>query len=203
MLIRDIDNKNKSALLGYLNERESNNQSNNYNDSNKTDIPHEIAQKLLLVKRRKDNALRYRSQNNIEKYKKDINRNQMKENESNKEDDENAKNELKLKELKLIKINQDINNILSNERLFSDQNQSILDEFREKIESLKAFSKEEYNAYLAENFAFIQEEIEQIKQARDHELRINMFVKSLNKSQSRIIEMKKIKASTIKILDSY
>lgn len=208
IIIKEANNKNRAALLNYLNEKEINKKSNNKNyDSTNGDISPEVAQKLLLLNKRKDNVLRYYSKNKSNKNEDDDDGNihLIDNDDLNREDDDelNAQNESSQKELELIKMRQDINYILSEGRLFDIQDQSILEEFREKIESLKAFNKEDYNNYLAANFSFIQEEIDHIKQARDHEMRINMFVKSLNNSRSRMIEMKNIKAATIKVMDGF
>ena len=75
----------------------------------------------------------------------------------------------------------------------------FFEDFKEKVNSLKKLSNEEYIEYLLNNYKEIQEELNYVKQANTKAREINQFVKELN--SSRYLSNKKSRSMS-KIIDA-
>ncbi len=60
----------------------------------------------------------------------------------------------------------------------------FFEDFKEKVNSLKKLSSEEYIEYLVNNYNEIQEELNYVKEANTKAREINEFVKELNSSRN-------------------
>lgn len=152
------------------------------------ELPQEVLLRLSLKKNNKDKELQYVKRDSIDETAREIKKQLEKR---------------KHQELQALKLNQDIHFLLNEVALFTGENQELFDEFKEKIHSLRHFSKEEYVNYLMDNLGYLEEEIKNLKQCNEQETRINMFVKELNVKRKKIMELKKSKKTKLRVIDGF
>ena len=104
----------------------------------------------------------------------------------------------KKKELKVLKLTQELNYLLSQDQYGSDQN--LFEEFKEKINSLKKFDNETYLAYLNDNYDFIQNELNTLKLIKQNEREINDFLYHYQSDINQIKLTKELKVPKIKLI---
>ena len=88
--------------------------------------------------------------------------------------------EQKMKELKAMKLSNEINYFLSVEKPNTETQKNLVEEFKEKLNSFKQLNEKQYISYINENYEYIQEELESIRNIKTNEKQINDFIYHLN-----------------------
>ena len=83
-------------------------------------------------------------------------------------------------ETSALRLVQEINCFLLVEQPKNENEKRLLDEFKEKINSLKMLSNEQYIAYINDNYQYLQNELNNLKKVKTFEKQINDFVFHLN-----------------------
>ena len=83
-------------------------------------------------------------------------------------------------ETSALRLVQEINFFLLVEQPKNENEKRLLDEFKEKINSLKMLSNEQYIAYINDNYQYLQNELNNLKKVKTFEKQINDFVFHLN-----------------------
>lgn len=104
----------------------------------------------------------------------------------------------KQKELKVLKLTQELNYLLSQEPQNGDQ--TLFEEFKEKINSLKKFDRETYLSYLNDNYDYIQEELNTLKRLKKNERDINDFMYHFVSDQKQIKQLRYLHVPDIKLV---
>ena len=104
----------------------------------------------------------------------------------------------KQKELKVLKLTQELNYLLSQEPQGGDQ--TLFEEFKEKINSLKKFDKETYLSYLNDNYDYIQEELNALKRLKKNERDINDFMYHFVSDQKQTKHLRYLHVPDIKLV---
>lgn len=104
----------------------------------------------------------------------------------------------KKKELKVLKLTQELNYLLSQDQYGGDQN--LFEEFKEKINSLKKFDNETYLSYLNDNYEYIQNELNTLKIIKQNEREINDFLYHYQSDINQIKLTKELKVPKIKLI---
>ena len=95
---------------------------------------------------------------------------------------ERKKKEKIQKEIKALKLQKELDYFLNEEEdsFAKERDKLFFEDFKEKINSLKNLSREQYVEYLISNYSNIQEELDYVKDARKKAREINDFVDELN-----------------------
>ncbi len=95
---------------------------------------------------------------------------------------ERKKKEKIQKEIKALKLQKELDYFLNEEEdsFAKERDRLFFEDFKEKINSLKNLSREQYVEYLISNYSNIQEELDYVKDARKKAREINDFVDELN-----------------------
>ena len=104
----------------------------------------------------------------------------------------------KQKELKVLKLTQELNYLLSQEPQNGDQ--TLFEEFKEKINSLKKFDRETYLSYLNDNYDYIQEELNTLKRLKKNERDINDFMYHFVSDQKQTKQLRYLHVPDIKLV---
>ena len=121
------------------------------------------------------------------------------ENKENKEDKDNTEEvyeEANHKYLILLKENDDLIRNYDNK-----EGIDLFLEFKEKMNSLEKFSKQEFSLYLIRNYKIILNILEEIKRDKQKEFQINGFLKALNEDFDKLYHYKRDISNHIQIFN--
>lgn len=106
----------------------------------------------------------------------------------------------KKKNLLLLKLGQEISYGITKGD-FSEKEQNLFEDFKQRIEDLKNFDDKTYVMFLEHNFSYFQEELDTLRQVREDEKRINEFLLHLHNDIEVDSIIKKEQSSRAKVID--